>query len=98
MKTLTFLVLALTLATSSPGADNSGSKFPNVGETYRIATAAPLAEIPYNNIVTITALGDHQWAKVQYEVATRQGGKEKREMWVNFAQVTSAVKAEAAGK
>jgi hypothetical protein len=96
MKTLALLALAVTLAARAPAADAPGSKFPNIGETYKISTAAPLAESPYNSIVTITALGDHQWAKVQYEVATRQGGKEKREMWVNFAQVTSAVKAEAA--
>lgn len=98
MKTLAFLLLmAVPLATTLPAADAPASKFPNVGETYKISTAAPLAETPFNNIVTVTALGDHQWVKVQYHVATREGGKEKREMWVNFAQVTSAVKAVPAG-
>ena len=94
MKTLALLALALTLATSQ-AADKPAAEFPLAGETYKIATASPLAETPYENRVTILALGEHQWARVQYEVATRAGGKEKKEMWVNFAHVTSAVKADA---
>ena len=94
MKTLAILLLALGFATGIPAADGP-SKFPNVGETYKISLSAPLAEIPYENIVTVTALGDHQWAKVQYQVSTRQG-KEKREMWLNFAQVASALMAQPA--
>ncbi|HEY2573309.1 MAG TPA: hypothetical protein VGH65_04540 [Verrucomicrobiaceae bacterium] len=95
IKSLAILALALGLATSTPAADGP-SKFPNVGETYKISNSAPLAETPYDNIVTVTALGDHQWAKVQYQVSARQGGKEKREMWINFALVASAVAAQPA--
>lgn len=91
MKRLVFLALIMTLATSQAD-DKSAPEFPKAGETYKISTAAPLAETPYENTVTILALGEHQWAKVQYEVSTREG-KAKREMWVNFAHVTSAVKA-----
>lgn len=89
MKTLALLALAFTLATS-PAADKP-PEFPKTGETYKIATSSALAETPFDNIVTILAVGEHQWAKVQYEVMSRQG-KEKHEMWVNFAHVTSAVK------
>ena len=96
MKTLVVLALALTFATSQ-AADKSAPDFPKAGETYKIATAAPLAETPYENTVKILVLGEHQWAKVQYEVSTREG-KAKREMWVNFAHVTSAVKAGAVAK
>ena len=47
-----------------------------------IAPATPLAEAPFDNIVTVVSVGEHQWAKVQFEKMTREG-KEKREMWVN---------------
>jgi hypothetical protein len=96
MKTLALFAVLMTLATSVPAADSPDAKFPTVGETYKIAVSAPLAETPFDNIVTIVAVGEHEWAKVQYEKMTREG-KEKREMWVNFAHVTSAVKT-AAGK
>ena len=90
------IVFIVTLATSVPAADSPDARFPIVGETYKIATATPLAETRFDNIVTIVSVGEHQWAKVQFEKMTREG-KEKREMWVNFAHVTSAVKT-AAGK
>jgi len=96
MRIFTLLAIVVTLATSLRAADSPDAKFPIVGETYKIATAAPLAETPFDNIVTIVSVTEHQWAKVQFEKMTREG-KEKREMWVNFAHVTSAVKA-AAGK
>jgi len=85
------LAIIMTFAASLPAADTPEAKFPIPGETYKIATAAPLAETPFDNIVTIVSVGEHQWAKVQFEKMTREG-KEKREMWVNFAHVTSAVK------
>jgi hypothetical protein len=96
MRIFTLLAIVVTLATSLRAADSPDAKFPTVGETYKIATATPLAETPFDNIVTIVSVGEHEWAKVQFEKMTREG-KEKREMWVNFAHVTSAVKA-AAGK
>ena len=96
MRIFTLLAIVMTLATSLPAADSPDAKFPTVGETYKIATAAPLAETPFDNIVTIVSVSEHQWAKVQFEKMTREG-KEKREMWVTFAHVTSAVIA-AAGK
>lgn len=92
MKTLTSIILAMTLITAQ--AADKPAEFPKVGETYKIAVASPLAETPFDNIITIVELGDHQWAKVSYETMTRSG-REKREMWVNFAHVTSAVKKEA---
>ena len=95
MKTLALLAIAMTLAIISPAADSPAVKFPDVGGTYKIATTAALAEIPFDNIVTITALGEHQWVKVEYQVMTRSG-KEKHSQWLNLAQVTSAVKAEPA--
>jgi hypothetical protein len=97
MKTIALLAIVLTLA-SSPAADKPAPEFPKTGETYKISTASPLAESPYENRVTVLALGEHQWAKIQYEVATRAGGKDKKEMWVNFAHVTSAVKVIEAAK
>ena len=90
MKTLTSLLFAMSLITSQ-AADKPGADFPKVGDTYKIAVAAPLAETPFDNVITVLELGEHQWAKVSYETMTRSG-KEKREMWVNFAHVTSAVK------
>ena len=101
MKTIAILFLAMTLA-GACAADAPDAAFPKVGETYRIETSAPLAEKPFENRVTIVALGQHEWAKVQYEKMGRGAdgsvGKQKHEMWVNFAHVTSAVKAGAAGK
>lgn len=101
MKTITSLLLALTLATAT-AADSPDAAFPKVGETYRIQPATPLVEAPFENTVTIIELGKHEWAKVQYEKMGRGAdgsvGKQKHEMWVNFAHVTSAVKIEGAGK
>lgn len=94
MKTIASLLLAMSLATSAIAADE---EFPKVGDTYRIATSAALVEAPFDNIVTIVALGKGEWAKVQYEKMGRSAdgsvGKQKHEMWVNFSAVTSAVKA-----
>ena len=101
MKTIAALLFAMTLAAAS-AADSPDSAFPKVGETYRIQTATPLVDVPFENRVTIVALGQHEWAKVAYEKMGRAAdgavGKQKHEMWVNFAHVTSAVKAEGAGK
>lgn len=101
MKTIASIFFAMSLA-SSIAADSSDADFPKVGETYRIQTAAPLVETPFENRVTILALGKDQWAKVQYEKMGRGAdgavGKQKHEMWVNFASVTSAVKADASAK
>ena len=97
MKTIAALLIALSLGTA-PAADKPDADFPKVGETYRIQTASPLVETPYENRVTIVELGKHGWAKVTFEKMGRgtdgSVGKQKHEMWVNFAQVTSAVKAE----
>ncbi|MBX7211690.1 MAG: hypothetical protein K1X78_25505 [Verrucomicrobiaceae bacterium] len=98
MRTVATLLLAMTIATAT-AADSPDDAFPKVGETYRIQTASPLVETPFENRVTILALGKSEWAKVQYEKMGRGAdgsvGKQKHEMWVNFAHVTSAVKAEA---
>jgi len=96
MRIFILLAVVVTFAANLLAADTPDAKFPIVGETYKIATATPLAETPFDNIVTVVSVGEHQWAKVQYEKMTREG-KEKHEMWVNFAHVTSAVKT-AAGK
>lgn len=93
MKTLVSVILAAFITTAL--AAESPAVFPVVGESYKIAVSAPLVETPYENIITVVELGAPQWAKVSFEVMTR-GGKEKREMWINFSHVTSAVKKEAA--
>lgn len=99
MKTIASLLFAMSLAAAS-AADSPDSDFPKVGDTYRIATSAPLVEAPFDNVVTVVAIGKNEWAKVQYEKMGRGAdgsvGKQKHEMWVNFSSVTSAVKAEAA--
>lgn len=101
MKIIAALLFAVALATAQ-AADSPDAAFPKVGETYRIQTATPLVEAPFENRVTIVELGKHEWAKVSYEKMGRGAdgavGKQKHEMWVNFAHVTSAVKAEGAGK
>jgi hypothetical protein len=101
MKTIAALLLAITLV-AAQAADSPDAAFPKVGETYRIQTADPLVETPYENRVTVIALGKHEWAKVSFEKMERGAdgavAKQKHEMWVNFAHVTSAVKADGAGK
>ena len=101
MKAIAALLFAITLATAT-AADSPDAAFPKVGETYRIQTATPLVETPYENRVTIIELGKHEWAKVSFEKMGRGAdgsvGKQKHEMWVNFAHVTSAAKVESAGK
>ena len=98
MKTIASLLFAMSLAAAS-AADSPDSEFPKVGDTYRIATSAPLVEAPFDNVVTVVAIGKHEWAKVSYEKMGRGAdgsvGKQKHEMWVNFSSVTSAVKSEA---
>ncbi|GEP44620.1 hypothetical protein [Brevifollis gellanilyticus] len=98
MKTIASLLFAMSLAAAS-AADSPDSEFPKVGDTYRIATSAPLVEAPFDNVVTVVAIGKNEWAKVQYEKMGRGAdgsvGKQKHEMWVNFSAVTSAVKSEA---
>lgn len=98
MKTIVSLLFAMSLAAAS-AADSPDSEFPKVGDTYRIATSAPLVEAPFDNVVTVVAIGKNEWAKVQYEKMGRGAdgsvGKQKHEMWVNFSAVTSAVKSEA---
>lgn len=98
MKTIASLFFAMSLA-SAIAADSPNAEFPKVGDTYRISTSAPLVETPFDNVVTIVALGKNEWAKVQFEKMGRGAdgsvGKQKHEMWVNFSAVTSAVKSEA---
>lgn len=101
MKTIAALMFAAALATAQ-AADSPDAAFPKVGETYRIQSATQLVETPYEGRVTIIELGKHEWAKVSFEKMGRgadgAAGKVKGEMWVNFAHVTSAVKANGAGK
>ena len=66
MKTIAALVFAMTLV-AAQAADSPDAAFPKVGETYRIQSAAPLVETPYENRVTIIELGKHEWAKVSFE-------------------------------
>lgn len=95
MKSITALILAMTLATAT-AADSPDTDFPKAGETYRISTSTPLVETPFEGRVTIIALGRDQWAKVSFEKMGRgpdgSAGKQQHEMWVNFAHVNSAVK------
>ena len=97
MKTIASLLLAMSLASSAIAADSPDADFPKVGETYRISASAALVEAPFDNVVTIVALGKNEWAKVQFEKMGRGAdgavGKQKHEMWVNFSAVTSAMKA-----
>ncbi|MES2595877.1 MAG: hypothetical protein V4662_11100 [Verrucomicrobiota bacterium] len=99
MKTIASLLLAMSLVSSAIAADSPDAEFPKVGETYRIATSAPLVEAPFDNVVTVVAIGKNEWAKVSYEKMGRGAdgsvGKQKHDMWVNFSSVTSAVKSEA---
>ncbi len=101
MKTIAAVLFALALATAH-AADSPDSASPKVGETYRIQSSTALVETPFENRVTIVELGKHEWAKVSFDKMGRGAdgavGKQKHEMWVNFAHVTSAVKAEAAGR
>lgn len=98
MKVLHSLALSTMLAvTSASSADPSQNAFPKAGETYRIQTSSPLVETPYENRVTVVEVGQGGWVRVTYEKMGRGAdgsvGRQKHEMWVNFAHVTSAVAA-----
>lgn len=98
MKVFRLLVLSIMLSgTSASSADSSQNAFPKVGETYRIQTSSPLVETPYENRVTVLEVGQGGWVRVTYEKMGRGAdgsvGRQKHEMWVNLAHVTSAVAA-----